>query len=162
MKLISLTQGKFAQVDDEDYEWLNQFKWHAHKDKSTFYAMGYINGKNTLMHRLILKITNPKIQGDHRDRNVLNNQRNNIRIATHSQNKVNGVSYKNSSSKFRGVGLYKMNNGFKDYEYWRASIQKDGKLMRLGLFKNETDAAMAYNKKATELFGEFANLNIIK
>jgi len=83
MKLIPLTQGKFAQVDDEDFEYLNQWKWFALKDAQTFYAARgiYLKG-NILMHRQLLGLTNSEVKGEHKDRNGLNNQKENLRVAT--------------------------------------------------------------------------------
>ncbi len=92
MKLIPLTQGKFAQVDDEDYDYLNQWKWYTTKNHKTFYAARHIriNGKQKLiyMHRVIMNI----IKGyktDHIDHNGLNNQKYNLRICTCQENNRN-------------------------------------------------------------------------
>lgn len=157
MKEIQLTKGQIALVDDEDFEWLNQRKWWAKRHRNTFYAHCRMieTGKIVLMHRLILDLTDPKIQTDHKDRNGLNNQKYNLRVATNSQNTANRKSFKNSTSKYLGVRLHKRDN------IWEANIQKDGKLMYIGRFKTEEDAALAYNKVAQKLHGEFANLNII-
>jgi hypothetical protein len=162
MKLIPLTQGKFAQVDDADYDFLMQWKWHADKSPSgnTFYAKrnDKSSGKNKAicMHRLLLGLTAPKIFGEHRDQNGLNNQRDNLREATHSENMRNTKSKKGSSSKYKGVSWVAKRNK------WQSNIWLDRKQYPLGHFKLESEAALAYNKKAIELFGEFANLNIIE
>lgn len=155
MKKISLTQGQFAVVDDADFEQLNQFKWFAHKRTGNFYAVRRKDGKHVSMHRELLGITDPSILGDHKDRNTLNNQRNNLRKASRSQNNANTRSRNNSVSKYLGVSPFVKNGKSK----WRANICKDKKIYHLGYFKTEEDAALAYNKKALELHGEFANLN---
>ena len=159
-KIIWLTQGQFTLVDDDDYEWLNQWKWQSVKDNRVFYAVKnftYQKGKRRLikMHRLILGITDSSIKVDHQDRNGLNNLRTNLRVVTDSQNMSNRASAKNSTSKYLGVCWDKFMNR------WRAVIQKDRKNKKLGSFSNEIDAALAYNKAAIELHGEFANLNKI-
>jgi hypothetical protein len=160
-KLIPLTQGQFAIVDNQDYDWLNQWKWHAQKGKTTYYAtrVDYSNGKKNrkliFMHKVILGI-GPEITGDHIDRNGLNNRRSNLRKATHSQNMCNRISFKASSSKYKGVGIHKSTNK------WAAYIRKNNVQKHLGLFDTEEEAAIAYNEAALTLHGEFALLNNIE
>ncbi len=157
MKEIKLSKGKVAIVDDEDYHFLNQWKWTAHEDKYTFYAIrkDYTNGKHNAvqisMHRLILGLTNRKQEAEHIDRNGLNNQRSNLRVATRSQNCSNRKLFKNSKSKLKGVSFHN--------EKWRATICLNKKCYHIGYFKTKEDAALAYNKKAKELHGEFSCLN---
>lgn len=158
MKEIQLTQGKVALVDDEDFEYLNQWKWHVRDNRNTFYAQRNEydeNGKHLIihMHRVILNLTDRHIFGDHIDFNGLNNQRYNLRIATRRQNNTNKKSSKNSTSSFLGVSYHKSRNN------WRATIFKDYKQIHLGSFKTEIEAAKAYDKHALEIHGEFANLN---
>lgn len=160
MKEIKLTQNKVALVDDEDFELLSKYSWCASKTKSTYYAMAYAvnsEGKRTtvMMHRIIMDVTGRKIWVDHRDHDGLNNQRNNLRIATISQNSSNRSSKKNSASKFLGVGWSQK------AKKWQVAIYKDGKHKYIGLFESEEGAALAYNNAAKELHGEFANLNKI-
>ena len=159
MKLIPLTQGQFAMVDDEDFDFINQWKWYASKDVRTFYARTNIwlhkigKQKTVRMHRYILLLNNPSVLVDHKDCNGLNNQKNNLRIATPYQNAANKSSIQNGYSKYLGVSWHIK------IKRWEARISKNNKSHYLGVFKNEVDAAIAYNKKATELHGEFANLN---
>lgn len=157
MKQIPLTQGKFALVDDEDYEELSKFKWYSFKRGNTFYAIRNHPGQR-LMHRMILNL-NGKLVCDHKDRNGLNNQRSNLRICTQAQNCMNSSSQKNSTSSFLGVCWTKQRQKGKDYFYWRATISVSGKKIHLGSFKNEIEAARVYNEAAKKYFGEFANLN---
>lgn len=158
MKEIQLTQGKVALVDDADLIYLNQWKWYASKVKNVYYAKrnSYENGvnKNIKMHRQILNILDAKgIEGEHKDGNGLNNQRSNLRIATRSQNNANIPSRDKSSSKYKGVTYCKRDGN------WEATITKNRVKTYLGRFEIETDAALAYNKKAVEVHGEFARLN---
>lgn len=160
MKLIPLTQGQFAQVDDEDFDRLNTKKWQAHRrfNSGTYYAMSNIKvcknkWKSIKMHRVILGMTDSTILVDHKDFNGLNNQKSNLRIATRSQNAANRKPKPNCTSKFLGVSFHKAR-----YK-WRASIQKDKKITSLGYFVSEIDAAKAYNEAAILIHGEFANLN---
>ena len=159
MKLIELSKqgsnkGKyFAKVDDSDYEWLNKYRWCSSRIGHTRYAHGVVNGRRVIMHRFILGITDPNIDGDRRDRDGLNNQRSNLRIATRSQNATNKRKRKNSTSSFNGV------NYSSERKKWCASITHKYKMIALGRFESEMEAAKAYDKKAKELFGDFANLN---
>lgn len=167
-KVIKLTLGKFAIVDDEDFEWLNQWKWYAAKGRRTFYVYRGVYsskpGKRTTirMHRAILGIIDPNIFVDHKDRNGLNNKRDNLRLATDAQNKTNRESTKGATSKYLGVFLVIQKYKEKTYRYWVAQISKYDKNIHLGYFKTEQEAALAYNKAAIKLHGEFANLNILQ
>lgn len=168
MKEIKLSQQRdnknkhlnlVACVDDNDFEYLNQFKWYACKYRHTVYAIRNIklpNGKKRTisMHRIILQLTNPKILCDHIDHNGLNNMRNNLRPVTYKQNSANMSSFKNSSSKYLGVSLEKK-------KYWKAQIFINNKILNLGYFTHEKDAALAYNKAALKFRGKFANQNVI-
>lgn len=165
MKEIKLTQGKVALVDDADFDWLNQWKWFVLKDKYTYYARrnlpAGINGKRSsiLMHRLILGVTDFQIEVDHKDHNGLNNQRNNLRQASKSENLANQVSHRETSSKYLGVSLVKSKYKDRIYFTWRAQIAKDGVKFHLGCYKTEIEVALAFNNGAKKIHGEFACLN---
>jgi hypothetical protein len=92
---------------------------------------------------------NKKIIIDHIDRNGLNNTRKNLRICTHAQNKANLHLYRNNTSGFRGVTFDKNRNK------WFAKIRKNDKWIFIGRFDKKIDAAIAYQKKAKEFFGDF-------
>lgn len=162
MKLIPLSQRSkkgrernlCAIVDDEDFEELNKYKWQVFKHRNTFYCRRRtaVNGKriSIWMHRLLLSAEYPNVI-DHIDRDGLNNQRANLRIATYSQNGAN----RKSKNKYLGVYFNK------NESVYIASVQKNGKIYSKGGFKTESDAALCYNKMAIEHHGEFARLNII-
>jgi hypothetical protein len=170
MKLIPLSKGQFAQVDDEDYDYLMQWKWYATKGYSGYYAFRpqLIEGHNKCisMHRFIM---NPieKQQTDHKNRNTLNNQRSNLRNCSHSQNQQNKKA--KGVSKYLGVAWHVSKNKrfrkkTKDFviyksSRWIAHITTNGKQIHLGRFQNEIDAARAYDEVAKQYHGEFANLN---
>jgi hypothetical protein len=147
----------FAIVDDADYEYLSQWTWITMKSSTRMYAGRWelLEGgkkKLVLMHRVILN-TPSGLVTDHKDGNGLNNQTVNLRQATVSQNAANISAHKNSTSKY--LGIYWDKNRSK----WFATIRKNKKDTFLGRFKEEKDAALAYNKAASELHGEFARLN---
>ena len=158
MKGIQLTQGKIALVDDEDFEDLNQWEWYAAKNNNTFYAKRgiYSEGKRrqVLMHRQIL---NPPddMQIDHEDHNGLNCQKNNLRHCTVSQNHWNSQLYRSNTSGFKGVSWEKESGK------WVSYIKFNGKTKNLGRYFSKQQAALAYNKAAINLFGEFAYLNVL-
>src|SRR3990167_4081188 len=109
MKFIKLTQGKFVLVDDEDFEWLNQYKWYCQKALSNrFYARGQAgkNKKTIFMHRFILNI-NDKRRIDHMNGDSLDNRKSNLRICTQQQNLFNKKMYKNNKSGYKGVWFTK-------------------------------------------------------
>jgi hypothetical protein len=161
MKQIKLTHNKFAIVDDECFEYLNQFKWQCRVSRGGGeYATRSVRiGKKVTrvsMHRVIMGIDGldyRKIQVDHINNNTLDNRKENLRLVTPSQNQMNKkkANIKNSTSKYKGVS--KKNNK------WIAKIKKNGKIYHLGSFHNEDEAADVYNRKANELFGEYALLN---
>ncbi len=159
MQTIGLTHGMMATVSDEDYEYLSQFNWWLaiRKKSNTFYCAGRIGGRYVLMHRVIIqRMVN--IEGrfcvDHINMVGIDNTRENLRICNTSQNCMNmGKKHKNTTSQFKGVYYNKQNGN------WRTRIKKDYKQIEIGSFDTQEEAAIAYNKKAIELFGEFAYLN---
>lgn len=159
MKTIPLTQGQFALVDDSDYDWLSQWKWCSNKKAGGFYAIRNSPRKNgrqsqIYMHRQILDLEKGDgQQGDHRDCNTLNNQRNNLRICTSQQNTFNQKAISNTTSLFKGVCWNKK------AKKWESKIGVNGKTKHLGSFHNEIFAAGVYDRAAKKYFDEFAYLN---
>jgi hypothetical protein len=157
---IPLSQGKFAIVDAEDFDRLNQYKWCAVQYGENFYA-NRNGGKLGKFHRtFIVKMHREVLQDppgmivDHINHNGLDNRKSNLRIVTREQNLWN--SRKNIScgtSKYKGVTYFKRDNR------WRAYITYKKKRTFIGSFLDEDTAAKAYDEKAKQLFGEFAYLN---
>jgi hypothetical protein len=138
MKYIELTQNKKAIVDDDDYEWLNQWKWRCSAGRYASRA-NYNNGVRVgeiWMHRLINN-TPDGYDTDHINRNKLDNRRNNLRSVTRSQNNFNSLPPKNNQSGFKGVILHKQTGK------WFSYINIERKQISLGLFQSKTDAIKA-------------------
>jgi len=158
MRKIPLTQGKFALVDDADFEWLSQWKWCAIKWGNTWAATRNETGVTrrqhiVYMHRTILNLCRgSRWVTDHINHNGIDNRRCNLRVCTPQQNQWNYPKIKNTSSKYKGVSKHKDGG-------WVSNIVCNKKQIYLGYFKNERLAADSYDRKAIELFGEFANLN---
>lgn len=155
MKTIALTQGKVALVDDEDFELISRFRWHAFKDYNVFYARRTAParerpGKNYYsMHREIINAPNG-VNVDHIDGNGLNNQKANLRLCTQSQNMANRIRLNsNNTSGFRGVSFHKKTGKF------RARIRFRMELIELGEFTDKDSASVAYENAAKEYFGDF-------
>ena len=154
MKEIPLTQGKVAQVDDEDFEWLNQWRWCFHGDGYAERRSARISGKSHIifMHRLIAK-TPDGFETDHIDGDGLNNQRHNLRICSNAENQHNRGVQTNNTSGYKGVVWDRQR------QRWLASIRINQRLLFLGRFETAEDAAQAYDEKAKILFGGFARTN---
>lgn len=156
-KQIQLTKGKFALVDDEDYEWLNQWKWFSHDGAGGYAARNskYVRGekrKTILMHRQIMG--EPKeLQVDHINRDRRDNRRENLRLVTAQQNKLNSCIQKSNTSGYRGVAFWKRK------AKWRTMISHDNDRLFMGYYKTAEEAALAYDFAAIFLHGEFAELN---
>mgnify|MGYP001561025206 CR=1 FL=1 len=165
MRSIPLTKGYEAFIDDADYEAVSRFKWYAHIHRypdgsvknvyarRTFYMAG--KRKQILLHRYLLGLDDPKIQADHKNHSGLDNQRDNIRIVTNRQNLWNQrKSHSVKSSRYKGVWWVKRNNK------WEAAIRVASRLIHIGYFVSEQEAAYAYNAEAIKQFDEYASLNI--
>lgn len=162
-KSIPLSMGKYAIVDPEDFDRVNQFKWHARPGthKTTFYAVRNIRPIprqpqfQIHMHRFILGLYRGDPGVDHRDGDGLNNRKSNLRSATAEQNGQNKGIQSRSKSGLKGVTFHKDQTK----NPWQAGIRYKYKQIHLGSFPTAIEAARAYNAKALELFGEFARLN---
>ena len=89
MKLIELSQGYFAKIDDCDYAKVSKHKWYAKVRPFYTYASSKIDGKEVKMHRFIMGITERKVVVDHENHDTLDNQKHNLRACSHRQNILN-------------------------------------------------------------------------
>lgn len=137
MKKLKLTQNKFALVDDEDFEFLNQMKWffNLKNKQSSGYAqrnkyLGSKKYKTVYMHREIMKARDGQ-EVDHINGNSLDNRKSNLRLVSHAINMRNRKSVPNTTSIYVGVHLHKLT------QKWRAQIKINNKVVSLGLFKTQ-------------------------
>lgn len=153
MQKIALTKGKFATVDDQDFDWLNQWKWCAKLCNRKWYAWRASRiseegrpRRSIYMHQQIIPGAK---EVDHHDGNGLNNRRNNLRPSNSQLNKWNTSRHRDGSSKFKGVRKRT------DCNRWETRCGKES----AGLFTEEVEAAKAYDRLALAKFGAFAKIN---
>jgi HNH endonuclease/AP2 domain len=152
MKITTTHTNYEIEFDEEDADLVLRYKWtvYKHPTSELRYAQS-TKRPHIRMHRLILGVLDqPDIDVDHIDGNGLNNKRSNLRLATKSQNLANQKIRTDGISRFKGVS--------QKGKYWKAKCKN----IWLGSFKTEEEAAKAYDKKAKELYGEFARLNFPK
>ena len=146
MKEIILKNGLIALVDDEDYDLVSVRRWVHHKVDHLSYAQASFDGKNLLMHRVVMRAKTGQVI-DHRDGNGLNNQKSNLRFCTQRQNSANKRI--KPANEYRGISWHKKNKG------WEVRVGKKYQGMR----KDKIVAAQLYDRKAKEIYGEYAVLN---
>ncbi|MFH1369677.1 MAG: HNH endonuclease [Planctomycetota bacterium] len=155
---IPLGEGRWTIVDPLIYYWLNSYHWTSDARGECIYAIRHKvsrKGRSTIvrMHREIMNAP-AGLLVDHRNNNTLDNRRENLRLATQSQNMQNRRKCRTkATSQFIGV-FFDKNCG-----KWRAKIGHQGKYIYLGIFDNELDAVKAYDAAARKYYGEFARLN---
>lgn len=157
---IPLTQGKIALVDDEDYEYLMQWKWQAFYQQNThsFIARRMTSKrkegerKSIIMHRIIMNAQKGQII-DHINHDTLDNRKENLRFCTHSENMQNRTIQSNNKARYKGIYWRKSRN------CWEVRVHKNCKLKRVKCVHDKIEAALVYDEFAEEVHGEFAKLN---
>jgi hypothetical protein len=142
-------------VDDDALETLNKHQWYGFESPGGYLYCARFSGDFSnpvwFLHWDIMGKPAKGYHVDHRDGNTLNCQRVNMRICTHRENLTNRKRHKNNTSGYKGVTRNKGK--------WGAQIKSNYKLIWLGTFDDPVSAALAYDRAAREIFGEFANLN---
>lgn len=149
--LIPLTQGKFAIIDAEDEHIVSQYQWTAARRGNTWYAQSHTGHNFLYMHRLLLGLKRGGPVCDHINGDGLDNRRTNLRTCTHTQNLRNRRLQSNNTLGFKGI---RPRSG-----RWQAHISLNRQQRFLGTFDTAVEAAQAYDRAASELFGEFARFN---
>ncbi len=155
MKVIPLSRGAVAVVDDEDFDELSKYSWYLHPASTNLYAARNEGNRAIMMHDQIMNPPNG-MEVDHIRGLTLDNRRSELRICTHAQNQRNMRLPRSNKSGYKGVHFSKA------AQKWQAGLRVDGKTLYLGVFADIIDAARAYNDAATKHYGEFARLNEIK
>ncbi|NIA67604.1 hypothetical protein HBA54_03275 [Pelagibius litoralis] len=147
---IPIGEGKHALVDACDYELASEYSWHlGGTDRK--YVAGTVNGSTGYLHRVVMG-AGPDDIVDHRDGNPLNCRRDNLRMATHSQNGANRSFHRNQNG-YRGVAHYPKRNKY------QGRIRHEGGIYRGPYRDSAVQAATDYDALARGLFGEFASFN---
>ncbi len=158
MKKIKLTQGRSTLIDNEDFEFLNQWKWRFNSKVGAVHRkyLKKVDGKwlfeEWSIHRLLTNCPKEKTV-DHKNGNFLDNQKGNLRGCTHAENSLNRKISKRNKSGYKGVLWCNW------HKKWRAIIMRKSKAYYIGYFYKKEEAARAYDRMAKELHGEFARLN---
>lgn len=148
--------GNYAIVDDDDYDYLNQWRWTEHKRRHTSYAKRNTNGGDVIiyMHRAVLNLNSKLDIADHINHNGLDNRRSNLRCGTNRDNSCNKRRNSNKfSSKYKGV--------YGSCGKFIARVSYKGKNINAETVETEEMAAIIYNKIATFILGEKCYLNIV-
>lgn len=153
---IPLTKGFVAIVDDEDYEMVQGYKWHAlvPASRRNVYAVRRIwtpgvGGGAIRLHRMIISAPTG-VFVDHIDGNGLNCCRSNLRLCTMTQNNQNARVRSDNTSGHKGVVWHPASSK------WRARISVNGKMKHIGIYVNIEDAVAAYRSAALNYYGEFS------
>lgn len=151
MKIIPLSQGKVARIDDEDFDRVSQFKWYYSNYGYAVRNIKVSDGRKTiqLLSRFILNATKT-MWVDHRSMDKLDNRRANLRLVTPSESQCNRRALVTSKTGQKGVSPFEGR--------WRATISVRRRRFHLGLFGSVAEAALAYEQAALQLHGEFARI----
>lgn len=136
-----------AIVDDCDFEWLNQYRWHLNKG---YVARTGPKKRTIRMHREVMQ-TPVGLLTDHINGNLLDNRRTNLRVCSPADNQHNSRKPRSNTSGFKGV--YRGRNGNR----WHARIGVNGETIHIGTFDSPEAAHAAYCAAADKHHGEFAN-----
>lgn len=161
MKELIVNSKRYGRVvsfvDDDKFEYLSQFNWNVSESKGNLYLVArqvYPDDKlrKVKIHQLVMwPYDSINYVIDHKDRNTLNNTKDNLRLATWTENNHNRKPQSNKAVPYKGV--------HRSYKGFRAEIMANGKRIGFGGFKTPEEAALKYNELARIHHGEFAYQN---
>jgi hypothetical protein len=150
VRTVPLTNSKdLCLVDDSQYRKAVKLKWlktnggHAMCTKSP----------QITLHVFLFGKAPKHLEWEHKNRNGLDNQEHNLRLATHSQNQQNKGIYKNNTSGYTGVVFHRQTNS------WHAEVHARSERISLGYWKTPEEAARKRDEAAFFYHGSFARLN---
>jgi len=147
---VEIHPNKSVLIDLDDLAKVSAHSWCiAGKGR----VRARVSTKRIYLHRFIMSPPSGSVV-DHVNGDPLDNRKTNLRICSPAENAKNRSKNKISSSSYKGVRWHKVT------ARWCAVIKSNGKQYWLGLFKNEKDAALAYDSAARRLHGEFAKTNL--
>jgi len=165
MLTLERLRAIFYEYDGVLYNWCTRGKARAHAEAGYIAEDGYrrvcIDKKYYYIHRIVWWMSTGKevpddLFIDHIDGNRLNNKIENLRLASALENQYNKARQVNGTSQYKGVWFDAVKN------CWKASIRtNDGNRHYIGQFVTELEAAVAYDKLAIQIQGEFAKLNVL-
>lgn len=143
------TNNEFC-IDIDDIDKVQKYSWY---ESDTGYLMSRINNKIVRMHRLIMDVKDKNVVVDHINHDTLDNRKNNLRIASSSQNNMNKIKQSNNTSGITGVSWDKRK------KKWRAYIKINSEHSELGFYDNFEDAVNARRNAEEKYFGEYSYKN---
>jgi len=150
--IVQKKPRKYAIIDDNDFQWLSQYRWSVAggAKKDGYYAAYRGDNELAYMHRLIMDAP-AGVEVDHINRNRLDNRRSNLRLCDSHQNKLNT---KLRSDNITGCKGLRWRN---DVKSWRVNVKIRGKEIHIGYFKKKRDAIRARKEAEIIYYGEFAS-----
>lgn len=154
MPCIKLNKNMITLVDDDVFEYLNQWRWSCSKNYVIRHGLENGKYKTIYMHRVV-NCTPDGYDTDHINGDKLDNRKCNLRAVTKSQNNCNKSKQSNNTSGYKGVSWHKGSNS------WQSYIKINGKVRFLGYFKEREDAAKAYNSASNQIHGKYGRFNVV-
>jgi len=151
MSVILSSNGTPIEVDEADFDWLNQRQWSTFTTHDLTYARDDKPSPAVYIHRLIVGAVKGEYV-DHINRNGLDNRRENLRIVSQGVNIANAKMASNNTSGFKGVTRFR--NG------WMVQIKFHQRHLSSNVIKDIREAALLRDELARRLFGDIVYLNL--
>lgn len=153
---LTLPDGQVALIDDDDAPRVAGPRWYAARRGHVWYVQAGVGRTTLYLHRVILNAP-PGVTVDHVNHDGLDCRKQNLRLASQTQQNANQCKRAVRSSRFKGVHRWLDDGRVR----WRAGVSVNGVQRRVSC-ATEIEAALVYNELAREAFGEFAVMNIVE